>query len=106
MSGMRRIEGPAEKPDDHAALCMRHGEVTPVDPYFGYQISGPCLAGAMHAVLERGKLFDTDRSPRVHLARRDADFCPHAEFATISELCRRIMQENGGIDFVEEALDD
>ena len=49
---------------------------------------------------------DADWAARMHLAGGDADLAAHAELAAIGKLCRGIVQENGGIDFGEEALDD
>jgi hypothetical protein len=42
----------------------------------------------------------------MHLAGGDADLAAHAEFAAIGKLRRGIVQQDGGIDLVEEALDD
>src|SRR5690606_27254447 len=67
--------------------------------------SGPYLPGAAHAVVERSQLLDADRSASMHLACCNADFCAHSELATIGELCGRVVQQDGGIDFVEEPLD-
>ena len=40
----------------------------------------------------------------MHAARCDADLGAEAEFATIGELCRGIVQNNRRIDFRQEAL--
>jgi hypothetical protein len=55
-------------------------------------MSRASLAIAAHAVLERGQLLDANWPARVHLARRNANFRSHAEFAAIGKLCRCIMQ--------------
>jgi hypothetical protein len=68
----------------------------------------PVTAGpgrAAHAVFERGQLLDADRPARMHLAGGDADLGAHAELAAIGELRRGIVQQDGRIDLVEEALD-
>ena len=40
----------------------------------------------------------------MQLARRDADFGTHAEFAAIGKLGRRIVHDDGAIDAGEKAL--
>src|SRR3954453_9322620 len=64
--------------------------------------SRPCLSGAVDAIFEAGKLLDADRAAGVEFSRGDADFGAEAEFATIGELRRRVMQHDRRIDLVEE----
>ena len=67
--------------------------------------SRPDLAGTVDTILEGSQLFDADRAAGMHLAGGNADFRAHAEFAAIGELGRGIVQQNGRINFSEEALD-
>ena len=61
------------------------------------------LAGAADAVLERRELLDADGAARMHLAGGDADLRAHAEFAAIGKLGRGIVEQDRGVDLVEEA---
>jgi hypothetical protein len=61
-------------------------------------------AHALPRILERGQLLDADRPPRMHLAGGDADLRAHAELAAVGKLRRGVVQQDGGIDLVEEAL--
>ena len=47
---------------------------------------GPGLAGTFDHVFVGRQLCRADRSARVHSARRNPDFCAHAELTTIGKL--------------------
>ena len=66
--------------------------------------SRPGLARPAHPVFERGQLLDADRPARMHPAGGDADLGAEAELAAIGELGRGVVQQDGRIDLVEEAL--
>ena len=98
---MDGIEAAAEEADAHAGRGRRqlgdagdtargHGRVCPV---------------AAHQVLEARELLDADRAARVELAGRDADLAAEAELAAIGELGRGVVEEDRGVDLVEEARD-
>jgi hypothetical protein len=54
------------------------------------------------AVFEGGELIDPYRAAGMKPSRCNADLRAESEFATIGELGRRIMQDNGGIHFAQE----
>src|SRR3984893_16535302 len=62
----------------------------------------PRLSAAADAVLETGKLFDSDRAARVQPAGGDADLGAEAELAAVGKLRRRIVQHDGRIYFAQE----
>ena len=65
-------------------------------------ISRPGLTAPVDAVFEGGELIDSYRAARMQPSGGNADLRAEAEFATIGELGRRIMQDDGGIDFAQE----
>src|SRR5690554_2483275 len=63
------------------------------------------LTGTADAVFEAGELLDADRAARMLLAGGNADLAAKAELATIGELGRGIVQQDGAVDLVEEFFD-
>src|ERR1700751_2733470 len=58
----------------------------------------------MHAVLERGELFEPNRSARVHAACRNPNLGAKTKFAAIGELRRRIVYDNRRIHLPQKTL--
>src|SRR6478735_7942571 len=66
--------------------------------------SRPRLPGAVNAIFEARQLLGADRAAGVEFAGGDADLGAEAEFATVGELRRCVVQHDRRIDFVEEFL--
>src|SRR5665213_3727769 len=64
--------------------------------------SRPGLPGAVDAVFEAGQLLGAHGAAGMKFSGGDADFRAEAEFATVGELGRCIMQHDRRIDLVEE----
>ena len=56
------------------------------------------LTGAANEVFESRQLLYADGSACVQLARRNADLGAETELASVSELCRRIVQYDCRVD--------
>src|SRR4029077_17870551 len=66
--------------------------------------SRPDLPRTAHAVFKGGQLLGADRPARVEAAGGDADLGAEAELAAVGELGRGVVQDDGGIDLVQEFL--
>ena len=66
--------------------------------------SRPGLAGSKHQIFEGSQLLGADGPARMQLARGNADLGPHAEFAAVGKLRRRVVQHDGAIDSFEKCL--
>src|SRR3954463_8754652 len=66
--------------------------------------SGSGLPGAVDAIIEGRKLFDTDGPARMQPPGGDADLRAKAELAAVGELCRGVMQHDGGIDLAQKPV--
>ena len=64
--------------------------------------SRPDLPRTAHAVFEGGQLLGADRTAGVQAAGGDADLGAEAELAAVGELGRGVVQDDGGIDLVQE----
>src|SRR4030088_1731752 len=68
--------------------------------------SRPCLSGAVNAVFETGQLLGANRTAGMKLSGGNSDFRPEAEFTTVGELGRSVVQHDRRIDLVEESSRD
>ena len=66
--------------------------------------SRPDLPAAADDVFVARELLDTDRAARVEFVGRDPDLGAHAELATVRELGRCVVQDDGAIDGAEETF--
>ena len=65
---------------------------------------GPDLAAAAHHVLVRRELLHAHRPARMKAIGGDADLRAHAELAAVGELRGGVVQHDGAIHALEEAL--
>src|SRR5512146_788065 len=64
----------------------------------------PDLACAAHDILVAGQLLDTHRAAGVEAIGGDADLRSHAELAAIGELRRSVVEHDGAVHPLQEAL--
>ena len=95
MALVRRVEAAAEQADPHSRFGDRQRR---------HRHQGRNLPGAADQILERAELLEADRTAGVELAGRDTDLAAEAELAAIGELRRGVVQQDGAVDLVEEAL--
>src|SRR5262245_16173801 len=65
--------------------------------------SVPELTVALHDVLDRGQLLDTDGSARMHARRRDSHLRAHAELPAVDQTRRGVDEDGCRVDLAREA---
>ena len=96
---MRRVETAAEEADPLAGSRWRN-----LQPNVGPLHQGRIWPLPRTTYLKVAELLEADGAAGVEFAGGDADFPTKAEFAAVCELGRGVVEEDGAIDFGEEAL--
>src|SRR5712691_2493729 len=98
----QRIQGPSTRSILVALGSLASGGFREEGRRGMHRESRPRLPGAAHAVFEGAELLYADRTTGVEPAGGDADLGAEAEFATIRELGRGVVEHDRGVDLVEE----